>query len=165
MEKQKIKQSYRKGLGFGITSGVITTLGLIIGLESGTHSFSAVLSGIITIAIADALSDALGIHISEESSKTTTQKNVWESTIATFFTKFIIALSFAVPILLLPLETAVLICIVWGMALLALFSIYVADVKGEKIANVVLEHWTIAIAVIITTFLVGTYVVSALFSA
>ena len=65
----KIKDSIKKGLGFGLTSGIITTLGLIIGLSAGTHSKIAVIGGILTIAFADALSDSLGIHISEESTK------------------------------------------------------------------------------------------------
>ena len=58
-----IKQSFRAGFSFGLTSGAITTLGLMVGLHSGTHSKVVVMGGILVIAVADALSDALGIHI------------------------------------------------------------------------------------------------------
>ncbi|MEM3364194.1 MAG: hypothetical protein QXS93_01655 [Candidatus Micrarchaeia archaeon] len=160
-----IKQSYRTGLGFGTVSGVITTLGLIMGLDAGTHSTAAVLGGIITIAIADALSDALGIHVSEESSKDTTERSVWESTLATFATKLIIALTFAVPVLLLPLDTAVIASVAWGMLLLGALSVYIARLKKENAYNVLAEHWGIAVLVLLVTYLVGTYVVSPMVGA
>lgn len=154
-----IEQSLRTGIGFGTASGVTTTIGLIIGLAAGTHSTAVVLGGVITIAVADALSDALGIHLSEESSSETTNEEIWKSTLATFITKFTVALTFAVPILLLSLNTAVIACILWGMLLLAAFSAYVANIKNETVWQVVLEHWAIAIVVVITTFIIGTYIV------
>lgn len=80
-----MKHSLRTGITFGMTSGVITTLGLMVGLHSGTHSQIVVLGGILTIAVADACSDALGIHVSEEAENVHTAKQIWGSTIATFF--------------------------------------------------------------------------------
>ena len=102
-----MKDSLRTGICFGLTSAVITTLGLMVGLHSGTHSRLVVLGGILTIAIADAFSDALGIHMSEESENTHTAKEIWGSTVATFLTKLLFAMTFAVPVLLLPLFTAI----------------------------------------------------------
>jgi len=64
-----MKNSIKKGLGFGLTSGIITTLGLMIGLYFSTKSMLAVIGGIIIIAVADSLSDSLGMHISEETNK------------------------------------------------------------------------------------------------
>jgi hypothetical protein len=43
-----------------------------------------ILGGILTIAIADAFSDALGIHLSEESEKIQSGKEIWESTASKF---------------------------------------------------------------------------------
>src|SRR5512134_740596 len=102
-----MRSSLRTGFSFGLTSGVITTLGLMVGLHAGTHSRSVVLGGILTIAVADALSDAMGIHLAEESKNSGLPVHVWESTVATFLEKLVIALIFAVPVLLFPLETAV----------------------------------------------------------
>ena len=98
----------RTGLYFGATSGVITTLGLLTGLYAGTGSVTAVLGGILVIAVADSMSDALGIHLAEEADPSTTAEHVWSATIATFVAKFVFAISFAVPLLLLPLRTAVI---------------------------------------------------------
>ena len=100
-----MKLSIRKGLGFGLTSGIITTLGLIIGLYSSTNSKAVVLAGILVIAIADALSDGFGVHISEESgSKSTTTKEIWESTVSIAASKFIFALTFLIPLLTLEYQ-------------------------------------------------------------
>ena len=154
-----MKVSIRKGFGFGLTSGIITTIGLMVGLNSGTHSKTVVLGGILFIAIADSLSDALGIHISEESgSKRVTKKQIWESTTSTFLFKFIFALSFIIPILILSLQTAVIVSVVWGLALLTIFSFYIAKKKNKSPGKAIAEHLIIAIIVIVTTHFVGKWI-------
>lgn len=154
-----MKTSIRKGLGFGLTSGIITTLGLIVGLNSGTHSKTIILGGILVIAVADAFSDALGIHISEESGrKTIKTKEIWESTISTFIFKLIFALSFIIPILLFQLKTAIIISIIWGLFLLAIFSFYIAKQKNLNPTKAIAEHLIIAILVIFITNFIGSFI-------
>ncbi len=150
-----MKLSVKKGVSFGLTSGIITTLGLIVGLFSNTHSSVVIISGILVIAIADAMSDALGIHVSQESEKSNTEKEIWESTLATFLSKFFIALSFVLPILFLPLNIAVVACILWGIFLLVTFNYYIAKQKNVNPVGVIFEHLTIATIVIIVTYYVG----------
>ena len=153
-----MRHSLKTGFSFGLTSGIITTLGLMVGLHSGTHSKLAVIGGILTIAIADAFSDALGIHVSEESENKHSTKEIWESTIFTFATKFVFALTFVVPILLFPLSTAILVSIVWGLSLLALFSFFMAKDQEEKPWKVMGEHLLIAVVVIVITHYVGHWI-------
>lgn len=155
-----MKLSIKKGVGFGLTSGIITTLGLIIGLNSGTHSRSVVIGGILIIAVADALSDALGMHISEESDRNKKTKQVWESTTATFITKFIFALSFLIPVLLFELNTAMIVSIIWGLLLISIFSYYIAKKEKLKPYKAVFEHLIIAILVVILTNYIGTLIKS-----
>lgn len=158
VKKRTMKLSIKKGFSFGLTSGVITTLGLIVGLHSGTHSQSVILGGIFVIAIADALSDALGIHISEESENKHTTKEIWESTIATFLSKLVVALTFIVPVLLLELYTAIVVSIIWGLSLIAIFSYQMASQQKTKPHRVISEHLIIAVIVIIATHYVGELV-------
>ncbi|MBU2590635.1 MAG: hypothetical protein KKC21_01255 [Nitrospinae bacterium] len=153
-----MKDSLRTGITFGLTSAVITTLGLMIGLHSGTGSKFVVLGGIITIAIADAFSDALGIHISEESENVHTTKEIWVSTIATFLTKFFFALSFAIPILLFTLSTAMVVSMVWGISILTLLSYVIAKSQGDSPWGVIGEHLLIAAVVIAITHSVGNWI-------
>lgn len=147
-----MKRSHRSGLGFGITSGVITTLGLIVGLYSGTESSFIVIGGILTIAIADAFSDSLGIHVAKESVNEYSTKEVWEATFATFFSKFLMALTFVVPFLFFYVTTAVLISILWGVFVLSFFSFFIAKKRGEPAWKAITEHLFIAMAVIVITY-------------
>ncbi|MFH1565057.1 MAG: VIT1/CCC1 transporter family protein [bacterium] len=153
-----MNHSLKTGFSFGTTSGIITTLGLIIGLNSSTNSKLVIIGGIITIAIADAFSDALGIHISEESENKHTTKEIWQSTISTFLSKFIFALTFIVPILLFNLATAMIASIIWGMSMLGILSFYMAKKEKIKPLGVISEHLIIAIAVVIITNYVGYFV-------
>ncbi len=154
-----MKISIRKGLGFGLTSGIITTLGLIIGLIYSTHSKLVVLTGILTIAIADSFSDALGIHISEESgNKRITKKEIWESTLATFFSKLIFAISFIFPFLIFSLINAMILSIIWGMFLIILFSYYISKIQEANPWKAILEHVLITIFVIFATYFIGSWI-------
>ena len=153
-----MKSSYKIGLSFGLTSGVITTLGLLVGLDAGTHSQPIVLGGILTIAIADSLSDAMGIHLAEESKNNVLTSHIWESTIATFLAKLGIALTFAVPVLLVSLRTAILVSILWGLLLLTMLSVLLA--RSQRIApwKVISEHLLIALCVVALSYCVGDWV-------
>jgi len=153
-----IKHSLKIGLSFGLTSGIITTLGLMVGIHAGTHSKLAVIGSIITIAIADALSDALGIHVSEESENVHTAKEIWTATFSTFFSKFLFALTFVVPVLLCQLTTAIIVSIVWGLLILTLVSYSLAKEQKERPWKVIGEHLLIAISVIVITHFVGIWI-------
>ena len=153
-----MKHAVKVGFSFGLTSGIITTLGLMVGLWAGTQSTNIVLAGIMTIAVADAFSDALGIHISEESEKKHTSKQIWQSTMVTFTTKFFIAMSFVVPILFLPLQVAIGVNIAYGLTLLGVFSYHIAHKRNLKHLETMLEHLAIAVLVIFVTNLFGTVV-------
>ena len=148
----------RTGLFFGATSGVITTLGLITGLNAGTQSITAVLGGIFVIAVADSMSDALGIHLAEEADPNTDHEHVWQATITTFLTKLIFALSFAVPLLLLPLGPAVIASIIWGMAVIIMLSYFLARSQNESPWYIILEHLGIAILVVVLSHFIGVWV-------
>ncbi len=148
----------RTGLYFGATSGVITTIGLITGLNAGTGSVAAVLGGIFVIAIADAMSDALGIHLAEEADPDTTTGHVWAATISTFLNKFIFALSFAVPLLLLPLETAVVASLIWGMFVIVVLSYFLARAQNARPLLIIGEHLGIAVLVVVLSHFIGVWV-------
>jgi len=153
-----MKASFKTGLSFGLTSGVITTLGLMVGLHSGTHSRTVVIGGILTIAIADAMSDALGMHIAEESKNNGVLSEIWESTIATFAAKFLVAFTFVVPVLMLPLEKAMIVSVVWGLTLLAVLSYLLARAQQISAWKVISEHLIIGISVIAITHYVGDWI-------
>jgi VIT1/CCC1 family predicted Fe2+/Mn2+ transporter len=153
-----LRKAMRTGASFGLTSGVITTLGLMIGLNAGTHSVAVVAGGIVTIAIADALSDALGIHIAEESKNSHSAREIWLATVTTFVAKFLMALTFLVPVLLFELDTAVLVSLVWGLGVISALSYVIAQAQGASPWRVIGEHLAIALVVVALTWLVGRWV-------
>lgn len=150
-----LKKPMNKGITFGLTSGAITTLGLMVGLHSETKSVFVVVGGILTIAVADAFSDALGIHISEEGENRHTPRAIWRATAATFLTKFIFAMSFLIPIFLLPLTAAIIVSVVWGMSVLAVLSYLIARNERKRPWKVITEHLGVAVLVIIIAHFLG----------
>lgn len=150
-----VKTSLKKGLSYGTTSGIITSLGLLIGLFSSNSPESVILAGLLTIAFADALSDGLGIHISEESEGRFSKKEVWEVTISTVIAKMTLGLSFVLPIILLPLSSAIITDIVWGLIIIILLSSIIARQNKEKVSSVLIEHVSLATFVVLGSFIIG----------
>ena len=154
-----LNHSLRIGFSFGLTSGIITTLGLMVGLHSAVDDKLAIIGGILTIAIADSLSDAMGIHVSEESEDKHTSKEIWQSTFATFGSKFVFALSFMVPVLVFKdLSTAIIVSIIWGLSLLSVLSYCICNRDKCNPWRAVCEHLVIAIVVIILTHFAGIWI-------
>ena len=153
-----MKHSLKTGLGFGVTSGIITTIGLMVGLNAGTQSKLAIIGGLLTIAIADAFSDALGIHISTEFENKSNTREIWESTLTTFFSKFFIAIFFVFPLFVLPLSIAINVNILLGITFLGCFSYYIAKQRKANAWYVIAEHLFIAIVVIIIAQCTGSWI-------
>ncbi len=154
---------FTTALSFGVTSGVITALGMIIGLDAATSSKLAVAAGIIIVAVADGLSDATAIHVAEESEVEKgeakhTHVEVWLTTIFLFLIECSVRLTFTIPILFFPLQTAVLLCIAWGMFLLVLLNFYTAKIKNENPLQLIAGHLSLALFVIAISYLLGRLV-------
>ncbi|MGB9613579.1 MAG: hypothetical protein ACPL4K_05360, partial [Candidatus Margulisiibacteriota bacterium] len=84
-----------------------------------------------------------------------TTLEIWESTILTFLTKFVFALTFALPFFLLPFAAAIVASIIWGLALLCAFSFYMAKTQNENPLVVVGEHLIIGVLVILISHYLG----------
>lgn len=148
----------RTGVFFGATSGVITTIGLIVGLHAGTQSIVAVLGGILVVAVADAMSDAMGIHLAQEADPDSTHDHIWAATIWTFLTKLVVALTFAIPLLWLPLQTAVIASVSWGLLVITVLSAILARIQRTSALSVITEHLVIAIVVVTVSYFIGIWV-------
>jgi VIT1/CCC1 family predicted Fe2+/Mn2+ transporter len=147
-------------ISFGLTTAVITSLGMIVGMHSATSSRLAVVAGIVIMAFADGLSDAVSLHtaeeaeVEEEESKHTS-KEIWLTTLLAFISVSGFTLTFAIPILFLPSDSAIAVAIVWGMPLLILLNLYIAKIRKENPMKLVLEHSLLAVAVIVISYFVG----------
>lgn len=153
--RKHMDNSTKKGLSYGVASGVVTTLGLLIGLTGSEASKNTIIAGILTIAFADALSDSLGMHISEESNKQSTKRQIWRATIATAIGKMVFGLSFVIPIIIMPIMQGIIADIIWGAIALSILSYIIAKNNKEKISSVLIEHVGIALIVIVGSFFIG----------
>jgi vacuolar iron transporter family protein len=155
----RVRQSFVQGSSFGLTSAIITTLGLMVGLHSGTHSRLAVVGGIVTIAIADAFSDAFGMHVSQEAGQNNNgMVDLWLAAVSVFITKFSLAMTFLIPVLLLDLTVAVIVSVAWGFGLLGTASYWIARRQQTEPWKAVGEHFLIGSLVVAMTHFVGMLV-------
>ena len=115
----------------------------------------------MTIAVADALSDALGIHVSEEAENIHSSREIWTATVSTFVAKFLMAMTFLVPVVLLNLTSAVVVCVAWGATVLALLSVHLARRRGARVWPVVAEHLGVGALVVVAAHELGRFVLAA----
>ncbi len=153
-----MRESFLKGLGFGVTSGVVTTVGLLMGLAASTQAIIPVVSGILIIAVADSLSDSFGIYVEEESTNGNSLAQIKEAAYATFVAKFFVAISFISFFIFFPLKLAVFISVIWGLTLSGIFSLYLAGIKGKKRIPFALTHVALTLFVILLSHYIGTFI-------
>ncbi len=139
---------------FGSTSAIITNLALMAGLHSQTNAKVSIIGGILVIALADNISDSFGIHIYQESEKIET-KEIWTSTFFNFTSRVIVSLSFVALFFLFPLNLAIILSMIWGLALLAIISYMIAKNENANPYLSIFTHLLIAIAVIGLSNIVG----------
>jgi VIT1/CCC1 family predicted Fe2+/Mn2+ transporter len=154
----KTLKSHLTRVSFGSTSAIITNLGLMAGLHSGPHARGSIIGGILIIAFADNISDSFGIHIFSESEKTD-KKEVWTTTVVNFLSRAFVSLSFVVLLVILPLYTAIIFSIIWGLFLLAVISYFIAAHDGTNPSSSIAMHLLIAVAVIALSNIAGDFLI------
>lgn len=146
---------------FGGTSAIVTSLALIIGLGLSANPKLAIISSLLIVALADNISDALGIHIYQESEGKKADR-VWLGTITNFFTRLLISLGFIAIVEIFPLAVATYIAVAYGLVTLSIFSYFIAVNGKRNPISSIAEHLCIAVAVIILSRVVGSFIVTAL---
>ena len=63
-----------------------------------------------------------------------------------------------VPLLLFQLSIAVVVNVIWGLSVLAIFSFYAAKGQRAKPWRIITEHLIIALVVIVITHYVGDWI-------
>ena len=142
---------------FGGVSAIVTSMGLIIGLESATASTATIVSGLLIVAVADNISDSLSIHMYQEAERLEAQTAL-KTTLTNFVVRLVVALSFVVVVMTLPESYAGTIAIGWGFLLLSGLSYLLARVRGVSPFGEVGKHIGIAILVIATSRLIGSWI-------
>lgn len=153
-----MKSAIRKGFSFGITSAVITTLGIIVGVHSGTDLKHAIIAAILIIAFADSLADSCGVLFSEQARGDCSTRDSLTSAVTAFLGKVFFALTFIIPLVLLPLHTGIIVCIVYGLTLLVVYSAVTAKTRKESALKAITQYVLLAIIVIALSQAIGAWV-------
>lgn len=151
---QKLHKLRTVQFSFGTTSAIITNLALIIGLDTATNSKLPIIGSLFVIALADNISDSLGIHMYQESEGLSARR-IWFLTATNFFSRFITSLGFILIMLLLPLNTAVYLALIYGLTLLAAVSYIIARSRKMNVSHAIVEHLVIAVTIIFISKMVG----------
>ena len=143
-------------LSFGGPAAIVTGMALIVGLDAATAAKSAMVTSLLIIGIADNLTDSLSVHIYQESERLA-ERDAFRTTIANFFARFFVCITFIVILLLLPASTAIPVSMIWGFVLLSVLSYFLA--KRRKVGAVaeILKHCAVALVVIAISRAIGAW--------
>lgn len=143
-------------LSFGGPAAIVTGMALIVGLDAATVAKSTVITGLLIIGIADNLTDSLSVHIYQESERLA-QRDAFRTTVANFFARFFVCITFIVILLLLPTSRAIPLSLIWGFVLLSVLSYFLARTRGVGAVSEILKHCAVALAVIATSGAIGAW--------
>jgi vacuolar iron transporter family protein len=152
-------QAHKNNYLFGSSSAIITNLGLITGLYSTNNAKLNILGSILLIAIADNISDTLGIHIYQEAEGLEAKK-VWFSSFTNFSSRLIVSSFFALLIILLPLQLALIYSMILGLLLISIISYFIAIHKKNNPYIAILEHIGIALLVVVLSRILGNCIIN-----
>lgn len=142
---------------FGATSAIVTSLAFIVSLSGNVEPRMPIIGSLLVFAIADNISDSLGIHIFQESDlKKPGIVNV--STLSNFATRFCLILSFIGIVYLLPIQAAVILSVIWGIAILMSLSYLIALEQERNPIRDLLTHLAIATLVIVSSLLLRSWI-------
>lgn len=142
---------------FGGTAAIVTSMALITGLAAANASRHSVIGALLIIAVVDNLTDSLGIHMYQES-ECLEKREAFIGTLANFATRLILCLSFVLIIAVLGVQAAAGWSVLWGMALLAVLSYFVARHRSLNTASEVAKHVAIALLVIFVSKGLGLWI-------
>jgi hypothetical protein len=161
MREQLMRPAAIRNFSFGGAAAIVTSMGLIIGFDAVTSTKATILAGLLIVALADNLTDSLSMHIYQESERLEPRK-AFHATVMNFATRFGISLSFVVLVLFLPMGTAVLVSLVWGLLLLVGLTYLVAMDRKLPVLPEVLKHLAAAAVVILTSKAIGHVIVAGI---
>ncbi|MGZ6426763.1 MAG: hypothetical protein ACXWQ4_15350 [Bdellovibrio sp.] len=128
-----------KKVSFGGPAGIITNMALIMGLNSASVSKSSIITSLLIVGIADNLTDSVSVHIYQEAEKLEPTA-AFTVTVANFFTRITISLSFVLQIYFLSLKTATITSLCWGLFLLCLLTFLIARQRKVSILTEIVKH-------------------------
>ena len=154
MEKN-LMDDLRQGFFFGLNSGIITTCGLITGLVQTNINHKILIISVLFLAISDSFSESYGLYLSKkaENVEDLTRGPIY-SLVALFLTKFVIVISFLLPLLFtksLKVFKNMSWVIIWSVIVLFIVDYNLSKMRNENIWEYILPHGVVLFVVMFTT--------------
>lgn len=161
MLSEKLIDDLRQGFFFGLNSGVLTTSGLISGLIQTNINYKVLIISVLSLAISDSFSESYGLYLSKkaEDIKDFT-KGPLLSMISLFATKFIIVMSFLIPLLFskkLKIFKNLSWVIGWSVLLLFILDYNLCAMRDESFCLYFIPHMIVLFFVIYSTRLFSNW--------
>tara|TARA_B100001093_G_C26413713_1_gene836715 strand:+ start:205 stop:693 length:489 start_codon:yes stop_codon:yes gene_type:complete len=146
-----------QGLFFGLNSGVITTVGLISGLMQTKITRIILIVSVISLAISDSASESYGLYLSKKAEHIDDiSSGPLYSMISLAITKFVIVVSFLIPLLFtksLSVFKNMSWVIGWGLFLFVILDYQLSQMRNESFFNYFIPHiFVIGLVVILTKY-------------
>jgi hypothetical protein len=145
-------------VSFGGTAAIVTSVALIFGLDAATATKSTIVSGLLIVALADNLTDALSMHVYQESERRLESRDAFTATWSNFVTRLLLALTFVLLVVMLPLARAVVASAVWGLSLLVVLTWAIARERSVSFVAELVKHCAAAVAVIVASRGIGAFI-------
>ena len=149
----------RQGIFFGINSGIITTVGLIAGMSQTTTNPIFIVISVLSIAISDGVGEGYGIFLSKKAELTKdTGSGPLQSLIWLFISKFLIVVSFLIPLIFywnLKYYTNLIWPVVFSIIVLTIIDCRLSKIRNEPLTKYLIPHYVLLAVVVILTKGIG----------
>jgi VIT1/CCC1 family predicted Fe2+/Mn2+ transporter len=146
---------------YGATAGIVTSLALIVGLDAATATEAAIVSGLLIVALADNLTDALSIHIFQESERLEARE-AFRTTLTNVGTRLFISLTFVLVVVLLPMASALVVSVIWGLSLIVALTYILARERKVSVTIEIAKHVSVALVIILVSRAIGVWILAHL---
>ena len=144
-------------ISFGSPAAITTGMALIVGLNGATAVKSTILTSLLIIGVGDNLTDSLSVNIYQES-EGLPERGAFRTTVANFFARLSVTITFIIILLLIPLATAIPVSVIWGFVLLSLLTYFLAKARGVNAVPEILKHCAVAFVVIAISTAIGKWI-------
>ena len=156
---KKVEIGGRQGAVFGFMEGIVMLMGVLIGLATTGERKIAVI-GVLVAGVADAFANSAGFFASEESEGIHTKKEIRLATLWTLIATIIAAIVIVIPLIMLPIKTAIYVSFVIALLTLALIGNYISKITKENKLKSILKYLIIGVVTAIATHYIGQLIVS-----
>lgn len=134
---------------------------MLIGFGLSYPNKGVILLAIVITAIADGFANSTAFHVSEETERFHSKKEVYKSTLYCFVSTIISFIIPIIPIIFLPLNLGIIIGVIIAFIMMILLGYFVAKIARRNWKKLSLEYLIMGIVAAIACYFVGQLIILA----